>query len=170
LKKILVIFLVLFALFFGLYSYSAAGQRAPLGYCAFCDRQVLDVQKFYEDDLVIALCTHKPIVSGHSLIIPKRHCRRFEELTDAETACICEVIKKVHGAVLGGRSPYLLFQKNGKKAGQSVPHVHFHYVPVGEENSGLFKFFFRYLLTGLRGPLAQEEMQEDVSRFGAAMQ
>ncbi len=39
--------------------------------CVFCDVSILNNQKFYEDDLVIALYTHKPILPGHSLIIPK---------------------------------------------------------------------------------------------------
>ena len=41
--------------------------------CAFCKERVIEKQKFYEDDLVLALYSHKPIVSGHTLIIPKRH-------------------------------------------------------------------------------------------------
>ena len=46
--------------------------------CAFCNPQIIDRQKFYEDDLVIALCTHKPIIPSHFLIIPKRHVKQLE--------------------------------------------------------------------------------------------
>ncbi len=53
-------------------------------YCAFCDDEVLNYQKFYEDDLVLALYTHKPIMPGHCLIIPQRHVKRFEDLSDEE--------------------------------------------------------------------------------------
>src|SRR5580704_15955828 len=69
-------------------------------YCAFCDKAVLDRQKFYEDDLVLALYTHRPIFPGHCLVIPKRHVPRFERLTDAESARICQIIQRVTTAVV----------------------------------------------------------------------
>jgi diadenosine tetraphosphate (Ap4A) HIT family hydrolase len=62
--------------------------------CAFCNPAILDYQQFYEDDLVIALYTHKPVMPGHCLIIPKRHVERFEMLSDEESLQIFRVIKK----------------------------------------------------------------------------
>lgn len=63
-------------------------------YCPFCDRAVIERQAFYEDDLVLALYDHKPIFPGHSLIIPKRHVERFEQLTEEEITQIGRAIKK----------------------------------------------------------------------------
>src|SRR5690349_17595131 len=68
--------------------------------CAFCDSTVLHHQKFYEDELVLALYTHKPILPGHCLVIPKRHVERFEMLTDAEMMQIGRIIKKVDQAAM----------------------------------------------------------------------
>ena len=100
-------------------------------YCAFCDPRVLERQKFYEDDLVLALYTHKPVLPGHCLVLPKRHVERFEQLTDQEITQMGKVIKKVDRAVteVFSTSSYLLLQKNGIEVGQSVPHVHVHYIP-----------------------------------------
>ena len=67
-------------------------------YCAFCDESVWNRQKFYEDDLVYALYTYKPILPGHYLIIPKRHVDPFEMLTDQEISQIGRVMKKVNEA------------------------------------------------------------------------
>ena len=64
------------------------------------DPKVIEAQKFYEDDSIIALYTHKPVMPGHCLIIPKRHAERFEQLTDQEDASITHVIKKVDQAAI----------------------------------------------------------------------
>ena len=97
-KKLKIIFIVAACLIGTVYSYSS---QIPSGFsddesCAFCDEDVLNRQKFYEDDLVLALYTHKPILQGHCLIIPKRHVERFEMLTDEEITQIGRVIKKVN--------------------------------------------------------------------------
>ena len=85
--------------------------------CAFCNQQVVDNQKFYEESLVMALYSYKPIFPGHVLIIPKRHVERYESLTDEEILQMGQVVKKVHRAVMKvfATSAYLLLQKNGKK-------------------------------------------------------
>ena len=148
--------------------------RAPAHvteYCAFCDAAVLTHQKFYEDDLVIALCTHKPISPGHCLVIPKRHVERFELLTEEEITQIGRVIKKVDRAVtqVFGTSSYLLLQKNGPEAGQSVPHVHVHYIPREAGSSPTIGFLVKIYMADVRGPLSEETIQETVAKLQKAM-
>ncbi len=101
------------------------------GDCVFCDGEVLNRQKFYEDDLVFALYTHKPVLPGHCLILPKRHVERFEMLTDEEILRITQAIRLVNEAAtqVFHTASYLILQKNGVEVGQSVPHLHFHYIP-----------------------------------------
>lgn len=141
------------------------------GACAFCDTRVLDWQKFYEDDLVIALYTHKPVLPGHCLIVPKRHVERFEGLTNAEIAQMGRVIKKVDQAVgkVFGTSAYLLHQKNGLEVGQSVPHVHFHYVPRRAGDDSMVQFAFGIYWAYVRQPISQEEMHGTVASLRHAM-
>lgn len=136
-------------------------------YCAFCDPNILDYQKFYEDDLVLALYTHKPILPGHCLIVSKRHVERFEMLTDAEIAQIGRVIKKVNQAVekVFGTSSYLLLQKNGLEVGQSVPHVHFHYVPRKAGDDSVILYIVKMYIANLTQPISQIEMQETVKKL-----
>ena len=141
-------------------------------YCAFCDPAVLNNQKFYEDDLVLALYTHKPTMPGHCLIVSKRHVERFEMLTDAEITQISRVIKKVNQAVMKvfETSSYLLLQKNGLEVGQSVPHVHFHYIPRKKGHDSTFKFLAKMYITNLQKPLSAAEMQNIVENMKEAMQ
>lgn len=141
-------------------------------YCAFCDPKVLEAQTFYEDELVRALYTHKPITPGHSLIIPKRHVERFEELSDAEITQMGRVIKKVHAAAskVFHTSAYLLLQKNGYEVGQTVPHVHVHYVPRKEGDDSTLKFLAQMYISNWKKPLSTTQMQPIIEELREAMQ
>jgi len=135
--------------------------------CAFCQEEVLQRQAFYEDDFVVALYSHKPIIPGHVLIIPKRHVERFEELEDAELLRIKEVMIKVHQAAqkIYEAKDYLILQKNGKAAGQSVPHVHFHYFPRKEKQQSEPLLLLRFLIIPHLSPISNEEMAEAIKPF-----
>ena len=82
------IFFLLFATILGILFYFCSLRYQDSNYfcqkCPFCDPSIIQRQAFYEDDFVVALCTHKPIMSGHCLIIPKRHVERFELTSDEE--------------------------------------------------------------------------------------
>lgn len=140
-------------------------------YCPFCDQKVLDYQKFYEDDMVVALYTHKPVLPGHVLVIPKRHVERFELLTDDEMMHINHTLRKVDQAVskVFGTSAYLLLQKNGAEVGQSVPHLHFHYIPRKEGEKSGFKLLWAFYTADMYGPISKEEMLEATQALEAEM-
>jgi len=139
--------------------------------CAFCDENVLTTHKFYEDDLVLALCTYRPIFPGHSLIIPRRHVERFESLTEEEINQIGKVIKMVNQAsiIAYGTSSYVLLQKNGLEAGQTVPHVHFHYIPRQLGETSALKFIVYMFLADKGNPLNSEEMQAATAKMREAI-
>lgn len=141
-------------------------------YCAFCDPEVLNNQKFYEDDLVLALYTHKPILPGHCLIVSKRHVERFEMLTEAEITQIGRVIKKVNQAVekVFETSSYLFLQKNGLEVGQSVPHVHFHYVPRKAGDDSMIQFIVKMYIANAKQSISQDEMHETVEKLRHAIE
>lgn len=144
---------------------------AAEGYCAFCDAEVLERQKFYEDELVIALYTHKPVFPGHCLVIPKRHIERFEMVTDEEMVQMTRVIKRVNIAAskVFNTVSYLLLQKNGPEVGQSVPHVHFHYISREKGDDSALKFLARMYIINLQKPLPAIEMEEIVAEMREAM-
>lgn len=146
-----------------------AAENAPS--CAFCLEAVLENQKFYEDDLVYALYTHRPIFEGHCLIIPKSHKERFEDLSEEEILQMARVINKVNSAVqkVFHTSSYLLLQKNGQEVGQTVPHVHIHYIPRSEGEGSVVKFFAAMILSNLGSPISKEQMKEKVTLLHEAM-
>lgn len=81
--------------------------------CAFCNAEVVENQKFYESDLVLGLCSHKPVCPGHCLIIPKRHVEKIFDLTDQEILEIFHVLKKIDTTVqkIYGPCSCLVLQK-----------------------------------------------------------
>ncbi|MBS0623961.1 MAG: HIT family protein [Verrucomicrobia bacterium] len=139
--------------------------------CAFCNATILANQKFYEDELVLALISHRPIFPGHCLIIPKRHAERFEMLTNEEMTQIGLVIKKVHQAAMQEyqSASYLLLQKNGREAGQTVPHVHFHYIPKQAHDASVLVFFIKMYWSQIKKPLSNFQMQTQCKKMQAAM-
>lgn len=156
-KKLTFIFLALVSITFALFL-----KYTPMGdYCAFCNHQVKENQVIFEDSLVMVLYTHKPCTAGHSLIIPKRHVERFDELTDEEMLQIKSSIHRIHEASskVFKTSSYLLLQKNGYQVGQSVPHVHFHYIPRKLDATFVLPFVFQFHWSGLKKPLSKEAMQ-----------
>lgn len=166
---IVLICLIIGGVYFGFVKpFSQASFNDP---CPFCDQNVLNNQTFYEDDLVLALYTHKPIFPGHCLIIPKRHVERFEILTDAEISQIGKVIKKVNQAVIKvfKTSSYLLLQKNGLEVGQSVPHVHFHYIPRKAGDDSIIQFMINMYIANFKHPLSQDDMHETVEKLRQAI-
>lgn len=123
--------------------------------CPFCEKKVLDAQLFFRKNGVLGLLTHKPAVPGHVLIVPERHVERFEELTPQEVESLYEAVKRIDVAVRRqvGNRDYILLQKNGRAAGQSVPHVHFHYLPATDFLA------FRFFLSPWLKPLTPNEMK-----------
>lgn len=171
LKKLAYLLLFLVCLVGGAYFFLSGPSALNRSYCAFCDPKVLEGQTFYEDDLVLALYTHKPVFPGHCLVIPKRHVERFEMLTDQEITEIGRTIKKVNTAVVEvfDTSPYLLLQKNGWEVGQTVPHVHFHYIPRKAGDNSIWLFVWKMYIANLKPPIDPARMEEIVSRLKEAI-
>jgi histidine triad (HIT) family protein len=87
--------------------------------------------KVYEDDKTLAFMDVMPQADGHTLVIPKEPAENIFELSPEGAAAMVRTTQKVAKAVKKGLDApgIMLFQLNGKAAGQSVFHVHFHIVP-----------------------------------------
>jgi histidine triad (HIT) family protein len=87
--------------------------------------------KVYEDDKTLAFMDVMPQADGHTLVIPKELAENIFELSPEGAAAMVRTTQKVAKAVKKGlEAPgVMIFQLNGKPAGQSVFHVHFHVVP-----------------------------------------
>ncbi|MBD3272924.1 HIT domain-containing protein [Candidatus Dependentiae bacterium] len=142
--------------------------------CAFCNPEVLKTHTFYEDDLVRGLCSYKPVFPGHCLVVTKRHIKSFKEVSDEEMIAIASLIKKINDAIqkIMGPSIYLIQQKNGSGI-QSVPHLHFHYIPRKDDKShpvwiGL-DFLWKFCLSLFKSPMSKEELASCVEKMKMAI-
>lgn len=129
--------------------------------CPFCNDEIVSSQLIFEGDKARAILTYKPAVDGHVLIVPKRHVARFELLDASEILEISELVSKVNRAVQKTfkTTGYLLIQKNGEEVGQSVFHVHFHYLP-NTKGKSLAILTMKWFLSPWLPQLSQTKMRE----------
>ncbi|KAJ7020154.1 diadenosine hydrolase [Mycena alexandri] len=98
-------------------------------------------QAFYRSTLSYAIVNLKPIVPGHVLVLPTRRVQRLADLSEPELSSLMRAVQQV-GSVIEreyGADALTVACQDGKAAGQSVPHVHFHLLPrkfAGDRFSG----------------------------------
>jgi diadenosine tetraphosphate (Ap4A) HIT family hydrolase len=98
--------------------------------CQFC--QIVDGNSeatiLLEDEHYICFLDKYPVTEGHSLVIPKTHVERFEELDDSR---IYEFLERAHEKVSTEYEPDAtnIGLNNGSAAGQTISHVHWHIIP-----------------------------------------
>lgn len=131
--------------------------KASLFACPFCNPDIIEKQFVHETENTVTLYCLTPATKGNLLIIPKRHIERFEHLTAEEMISIQEEIT-LFASVFADFykiSDYAILQKNGKNAGQSVPHIHFHMIPATKPFDELIKTAFLF-----RDKISDDEMAE----------
>ena len=88
--------------------------------------------RVYEDEHCVAFLDVGPVSRGHTLLVPREQKAHLHELSEASAAGLGRALPPVCQAVLQatGATQYNVLQNNGKDAGQSVFHVHFHIIPL----------------------------------------
>jgi histidine triad (HIT) family protein len=108
--------------------------------CIFCSIVDGDIPSYtvYEDDAVLAFLDANPLARGHTLVVPKAHHERVNDLpADLSTAvfdAVHDLTDHVEAAVDAEATTIAV--NNGPAAGQEVPHVHVHIVPRSEADGG----------------------------------
>jgi Diadenosine tetraphosphate (Ap4A) hydrolase and other HIT family hydrolases len=87
--------------------------------------------KIFADDRTLAFMDVMPQAEGHTLVIPKENAENIFELSPEAAAALIQTVQKVAKAVktATGAPGVMLAQLNGRAAGQSVFHIHFHIIP-----------------------------------------
>jgi len=88
----------------------------------------------YEDELTLAFMDVMPQADGHTLVIPKAEAESILDVpAEALTAVVLTTQRVARAVKTAFDAPGILIaQLNGRAAGQSVFHVHFHIVPRRE--------------------------------------
>jgi histidine triad (HIT) family protein len=101
--------------------------------CVFCKIASGDIpaRVVMQSDRAIALLDAFPLAAGHTLVIPKSHYAKVQDMTEQDATAVFEITWKIAGAVESGSqvSASTIAIHNGSEAGQEIPHVHVHIVP-----------------------------------------
>lgn len=101
--------------------------------CLFCKiiKGEVPCVKVFEDENSLAFLDIHPNNPGHTLIIPKKHCRNFLDIPEETLSYLTPAIKKVSKAVFEGMGAVGLniSINNEKPAGQIIFHSHIHVIP-----------------------------------------
>lgn len=97
--------------------------------CPFCNPDS-ERELIVESATAYAIYDKFPVNDGHALIIPKRHCEDYFDLTFKEQAACMFMLNKVKEIVSLRFKPdgFNVGINVGEKAGQTVSHVHIHYI------------------------------------------
>jgi histidine triad (HIT) family protein len=107
--------------------------------CTFCKilRREMSAEILFENDEAVSILDINPIHYGHALVIPRRHCTDFLDLPHDSFEGILEATHAVAHALKRSLNlqGFNIFSNNGRIAGQSVFHFHFHVTPRYENDN-----------------------------------
>jgi len=116
--------------------------------CIFCKKSNIKNRIILENDYALAFLTNIPITEGHTLIIPKRCVKRFEDLDQLEKNSIFDLMEKIKKALIKtyGVKGFNIAWNENEVAGQNIPHFHIHIVPRKENDTGIHNYDPRLFL------------------------
>ncbi len=131
--------------------------------CIFCKivNGEIPAKIINETNKTLAFMDAFPLTKGHSLVIPKNHYEKMQEIPPEENAELFETVRSVLSKVDKLTNATLVALHNGKDSGQEVPHVHIHLIPRSKEDSaGPVHSMFKD-----RPKLSDEEFNELVEKL-----
>lgn len=99
--------------------------------CPFCER-IKDADSLYAlTEFAVAFPDGFPVSQGHTLVVPKRHVMKAEQLERAEWAGLFDLVREVARELttLPGVTGVNVGVNSGEVAGQTVAHAHVHVIP-----------------------------------------
>lgn len=101
--------------------------------CIFCKiiAGSIFTEKIYEDEHFVAFLDNTPLHVGHTLLVPKKHCRNLFDMTEELLQRACPVLQKLARAIQTGTQAdgINIGWNNEQAAGQVVFHAHIHIMP-----------------------------------------
>ncbi|MHA2006448.1 MAG: HIT family protein [Promethearchaeota archaeon] len=111
------------------------GKSRPNVECILCaireNDERVEILKVYEDDLIYISLNLYPYNPGHLLIVTNRHVTNLTDLTKNEIVHCFRVIQGIQLMLNELYNPhgYNIGINQGRNAGASIKHIHFHLVP-----------------------------------------
>ena len=105
--------------------------------CIFCKIISGEIPATFlgETEHTVSFLDAFPLAKGHTLVIPKKHHQKIQDMSDEENSDLFSLVHKMTAKVDEITGATLVAIHNGKEAGQEIPHVHVHLVPRKEGDS-----------------------------------
>ena len=101
--------------------------------CIFCKiaNGKINARIIGQIDKAVAFLDANPLSIGHTLVIPKSHYEKIQEMNSEYSSAVFGLLWQVSSAVekATGVNASTIAIHNGREAGQEVPHVHVHIIP-----------------------------------------
>ena len=133
--------------------------------CIFCGIVAGEIpgRTVYEDEDVLAFLDANPLAPGHTLVIPKTHHERLNDMDDGLAGSVLGTLNALVPVVedaVDAPATTVAFN-NGPEAGQEVPHVHGHIVPRFDGDGG----GPIHTVAGDRPDLSEDELDDIAGRI-----
>ncbi len=101
--------------------------------CIFCKiiKGQIPARILNQDDLAVAMLDAFPLADGHTLVVPKIHYSKIQDMDRDTSASVFSLVRKISAALekaVNVNSTTIAIH-NGKEAGQEIPHLHVHIIP-----------------------------------------
>ena len=99
--------------------------------CVFCKIVNGEIKSrlIMESKNSVAFLDAFPVTKGHTLVIPKIHYGKIQDMSQDDSADLFRVVYEVVPKIDKITGSTLLAIHNGKESGQEIPHVHVHLIP-----------------------------------------
>lgn len=99
--------------------------------CQFCPPANLSPQKIWKNRYWTVIISRRPLNRGHVILFPNRHLTSLAKLSVQETRALFLATDRVARLLVRHYriSGWQLLVNNSRSAGQSISHIHFHFIP-----------------------------------------
>jgi diadenosine tetraphosphate (Ap4A) HIT family hydrolase len=102
--------------------------------CSFCQfiSGAIDKTILFENETGFVVRDGFPITQGHTLIIPKQHIGSFFDISQSQRQDLFALVDLAKAELDQEYAPasYNIGINDGEAAGQTIPHLHIHLIPL----------------------------------------
>ncbi len=147
------------------------GKNRPKVDCILCavrdnNEEVVSL-KIYEDNLSFIVLNLYPYNPAHVMVVPNRHITKYTDLTKEELLHIFRMIQGIQLMLDDLYAPrgYNIGMNQGRDAGGSIEHIHFHVVPRYGSELGFIDIVgkSRIVIEGLES--VREKLEKNIEKY-----
>jgi len=116
--------------------------------CIFCKivNGTISTRIIDQNDKAVAFLDAFPLSAGHTLIIPKLHYSKVQDMDKEYLCAVFDLLRIISAAVEKALevNATTIAIHNGREAGQEIPHVHVHVIPrTADDGAGPVHSMFK---------------------------